>query len=266
MGGGKSKMLKLLVLSTLFYMLTNYILFHSVVTEESSFPWWKNLATIVLFNVNPFAYHLWYLSAYIYVLLFIYGIKRYNLWRLAYLTVPILLIVGIVYGKYSNLLFQREFYNFFTRNFLFVGLPFYLIGHFIARHKKRFLLHKGRLIYVLSTLLFTILAIVEGLWVNKIFGDIYICTAFLSVSIFLLTLSCRVEREGVISRIGRKDTLYIYITHLFWIKAMSLLMTNASERWLELYRMTGPLVILIISLSTIKLVEFIRFTYTFYQK
>ncbi len=40
------------------------------------------------------------------------------MWQLAYMIVPLLLAVGIVLGKYSNLLFHRDFYAFLSRNFL----------------------------------------------------------------------------------------------------------------------------------------------------
>ncbi len=254
---GKAKiyrLLKIIVLSTLVYLFVNIL--PPIGEIKEGLPWWKTQIAIVFFNENPSAFHLWYLSAYLYVLLLIPLIKKYNMWQLAYMIVPLLLAVGIVLGKYSNLLFHRDFYAFLSRNFLCVGLPFYLIGHLIAENKERLLCHK-KMIYAMSVLPLTVLAVAEGLWVDKVFGDVYICTVFLSICIFLLTLSCRVEHEGLISRIGRRDALHIYITHLFWIKVMTLLMANASGFWLELYRITGPLVILTISFLAIRLVRLV---------
>lgn len=258
-GGGKKRILKILIVSSFVYALLDILFFGADLMDKSDFSLWKTIVAIVLFNENPFAYHLWYLSAYIYVLLLVPVIRRYGMWRMAYFASPLLIAVGIVFGKYSDLLFQREYYEFLTRNFLFVGLPFYLIGHFMGKHKNRISRHKE--VFVLSVLVFLPLAIAEGLWVNKLFGGIYISTVFLSVSIFLFTLSCFVKREGMVSRIGRQYTLYIYITHLFWIKVLSLSMAGASGLWGGVYRMAGPLVIFVISFLAIQLTEVIRIIY-----
>lgn len=103
-------------------------------------PTLSELYNFMLFNANPFGGHLWYISAYIYVLLIVYVINKYRFWNGLFYIFPFLLITDLVFGKYSLVFFGREFSFLYLRNFLFVGLPYFAIGAWISAksiHIKR---------------------------------------------------------------------------------------------------------------------------------
>lgn len=120
------KILKIIVWSTLLYAV--FLLILSKGDLQSVIPTKTQLRDMFLFNVNPWGGHLWYLNAYLYVMLIIIPFSRRNVWRwLFWLIVP-LLSIDLVLGKYSLLFMGREFDYIYVRNFLCVGIPYFLIG------------------------------------------------------------------------------------------------------------------------------------------
>ena len=51
-----------------------------------------------------------------------------------FLAIPVLLAGDLIIGKYSLLLFGREFPAFYSRNWLFVGVPYFSLGMLIRKH------------------------------------------------------------------------------------------------------------------------------------
>jgi surface polysaccharide O-acyltransferase-like enzyme len=121
----------------------------------------NSLLAWVVFNDSPFEYHLWYLFAYLYVLLIVALINKYNKWEILYCVVPILLIADLAFGSYSILLWGWEPPYIYVRNFLFVGLPYFAIGTYIKRRMKeggafspfaRYILVGGILLFTVTTI------------------------------------------------------------------------------------------------------------------
>ena len=105
------------------------------------------------------------------------------------------------------------------RNFLFVGLPYFLIGAYIKQHEKSFLCHKelifgGAVLFAFTSILEN--RLLEHLDLNVV-RDHYLSTTPLSILIFLLFLNFRTVKSTSFSRIGKDDSLYIYILHPLWI-------------------------------------------------
>lgn len=88
----------------------------------------NSILKFIFLNESPFSGHLWYLGAILYTQIFVYTIDQIRMKKVLYLTIPILLVIDIAFGKYSLLLFGREFDYVFIRNWIFVGIPFYTIG------------------------------------------------------------------------------------------------------------------------------------------
>ena len=49
----------------------------------------------------------------------------------------------------------------------------------------------------------------------------YISSTFLAICLFGLLMSIKVEKPSVLSKIGERDTLYIYIFHPLFLRVMS---------------------------------------------
>lgn len=129
---GIKKMLWLLFWSTLLFAAIK-ILF-AIKDNEWDFLSLKALAEFLVLNENPFGFHLWYISAYLYVLVIMVFVSRKNLWRPLFAVIPLLLALDLIFGKYSILIWGREFPYILVRNFLCVGIPYFAIGCLIKRH------------------------------------------------------------------------------------------------------------------------------------
>ena len=172
----------------------------------------------ILLNTVPYSMHLWYIAAYIYVLLIILLVDKYNLYKWLFNITPILLLTGLLIGKYSEILLSHYFPPNYTRNFLFTGLPFFTLGMFIKKAKQL------PNIYVagISCILLYILGIIEFPSFEDL-GMYYVSTIFLSLSIFILFINIIQVKDNIFSKIGREDSLYIYLLHFIIATGITLL-------------------------------------------
>lgn len=177
----------------------------------------------VVLNDCPFGFHLWYLYAYIYVLMIVMVIDKYEQWRWLFISIPLLLLTDLSFGKYSLVLLNREYPFIFVRNFLFVGLPYFALGAFLKQRngslmKNKIMLIGGVLLFSISSQLEKYLLISIGKCPTR---EHYISSTFLAICLFVLLLSIKVEKPNVMSKIGEKDSLYIYIFHPIFIWILS---------------------------------------------
>lgn len=167
----------------------------------------------LLFNIIPYGMHLWYLLAYIYVLIIIYFVEKYNLYKFLFYTVPILLFTALIFGKYSEV---AQLPPLHTRNFLFTGIPFFTLGMIIKHINKLPTIGWA----ITGCILFYIIGVIEVIYINGL-GELYFSSIFLSVSIFILFLNIKQRSDNPISKIGREDSLYIYVFHFLFSIAFS---------------------------------------------
>ena len=172
----------------------------------------------IFLNSVPYSMHLWYIAAYIYVLLVILLVDRFNLYKWLFFITPILLLTALVIGKYSEYVLGHCFPSNYTRNFLFTGLPFFALGMIIKKAKSL------PNIYVagISCIIFYIWGIIEVINIKNL-GDYYASTIFLSLSIFILFINIQQVKDNIFSRIGRENSLYIYLMHFFIATGVTLL-------------------------------------------
>lgn len=164
----------------------------------------------LLFQAIPYGMHLWYLHAYIYVLIILLIVEKFNLYKWLFHATPILLITALIIGKYSDYFGGKEL-HIHTRNFLFTGLPFFAIGMIIKQCKKL----PNQYITIILCLISYIVGIFEVIHA-KGGGDWYASTIILSTSIFILFLNTKQTRDNIFSKIGREDSLYIYLLHFLF--------------------------------------------------
>ena len=143
-----------------------------------------------------------------------------------------LLSVDLIFGKYSIAVFGREFNILFVRNFLFVGLPYFILGnalqclHIKERAEKSIL----RYLLIFSIPVMIALCMIEryiilSLGVNAT-RDHYISTTLLACAVFSAFLSAvpnESKRLRWISYIGRNASLDIYIIHPIVISVLHIL-------------------------------------------
>jgi len=183
---------------------------------------WDNLGTKLLFAQFPFnvkAGHLWYLMAILYILCFLLLFtKKYPVKKL-YKFIPVLFLGGYLISSFDFENTMRPYYQ----NYLFIGLPYVLLGSFIREHPIRQQLTNRKLGALIA--LFAILYLAEialyvltGLPSHR---EHYLCIIPL-VSLILLWAAKNPQfgSNTIITTIGREYSVYIYIIHYYFVGMM----------------------------------------------
>lgn len=123
-----------------------YFAYYAVTNGDWSIFTWKNTFYFLFLNQPPFGGHLWYLSAYLYVLIIMLFVNRFRLWKPCFFLVPILLLCNLIFGKYDVLIFNHNFNLILSRNFLFMGIPYFALGCLVKKHWNALCVIKPKLI------------------------------------------------------------------------------------------------------------------------
>ena len=241
--------------ATLFFLIWDEAI-QVVRTGTLTMPTANDIVKWVLFNAPPWGFHLWYLYAYLYVLLICKWVNTYNLWRILYWLTPLLLLAGLALGTYANLLCHTALPYVCLRSFLFIGLPYFTIGTLLRQHQRPQWTTQKRLL-IGCIVLFALTTYLERLLLVRTdtlaFQEYFLSTTPLAVSAFLLALTFRKARPSYVSRWGEKDTLYIYILHPVFILCGSAL--SDTLQWQEAYSYVAPFIVLA---ATILSIRFLR--------
>ena len=193
----------------------------------------KKIVKLIFFNESPFAGHLWYLNALLYVLIIMYIVDKLKVRKFLYYTIPVFLLIDLIFGKYSMLLFGQQIPYILVRNFLFVGLPYFLIGNLIYDNKEKLTttFTTKKIVFILiffaiTTLVEKYILVTANLNATR---DHYISTTFLSIFMLLLFIKIpMVKNNNVLATIGKKYSLHIYIIHLMFVKIYNAYTINVS--------------------------------------
>lgn len=202
----------------------------------------KNILKFLLLNESPLAGHLWYLGAIFYVLVIVWLVNRLNCRKLLCYMTPVLLITDLLFGKYSLLVFHREFPYILVRNFFCVGIPYFCIGDSVRQKQSSEKWNKRVLLILI--VVFAITSLVErfvlvNAGLNTI-RDHYISTTFLAISLFLYALKSNWSNKGLVM-LGRTYSTWLYIVHPIFITILSIV---ASKLGVEsIYRCVAPIVV-----------------------
>lgn len=235
--------------STLFYVFWKESAYYS---QNGSLwiPSFDSLVNWILLNDNPFAFHLWYIFAYLYVLIIIMVINKFDKWKVLFWVSPLLLLTDLVFGTYSVVLWGWEPPYIYVRNFLFVGLPFFATGALIKKCTNGVVLSNKRWLFAGCIILFIITSYLEryGLTcLNKCATREHYCsTIFLAIFLFLFALSINNNKKSIFALLGEKDSLFIYVFHPFFITYCGLLFNKIHMG--EFYSYFSPLFVLISSI------------------
>ncbi len=171
---------------------------------------WKVLWEFLFFNENPFAFHLWYIAAYLYVLIFFWLIHKIGV-RIKFVWIIALWLMGIVIAVLYSQVCGRSIEYFYIRNFLFEGIPFFGVGLLLSQKisfVERFRLSS----FVIFFVVVACLAIYEKAHETYNNGTFVFSgiIAFITLCIFL---KIKMDKPNLFTMIGKEDGLYIYIFH-----------------------------------------------------
>lgn len=212
------KLLTMAVLATLFYLV--FALFYeyggdirALVGEQLTPGCLKRWA---VYNWSPGADHLWFFYAVIYDLLLLALADRFGASRL----LRWLSVVAMVLLFVSNFTPHYEL----TRNFLFFGLPFVVMGRSLAEHRlsalvRWFTPRRCIAVALCGIVLTAAEVLVYSLWFTPAtpIRECYFGTLITLLPLFLLTLQLRISpSRTVLIRLadyGRRHSANIYIFH-----------------------------------------------------
>ena len=216
------RLLKLIVLSNLLYFAFE-IINNAMNNALGEFigrcfsP--QYLAILVLFNMPEWANHLWYLNAYLYVLMLYPLILKVSERAHIYVASALLLVACI--PAYSMLLPFGPLHPVLVRNFLFTGLPFFMFGTLIKKYGAESLRKLPLWIAVAAAgvLAERLFLIKTGLYTKS---EMFVFVALLTVLLFVWAVKHPNFGHGdVLDRIGDKYSMYIFINHWMVIVILS---------------------------------------------
>ena len=210
----------------------------------------KAVLKFIFLNVSPFGGHLWYLGAILYVLIVVYVVDKTGVRRTLYYLTPLLLLTDLVLGKYSLLIFGREFPYILVRNWLFTGIPFFALG-MLMREKKGFRIPAwGIPLFAVTTILERYLLVSNDLNATR---DQYLSTAFLAVAVFSFALDYKGKVSKEIARLGQECSTWIYVIHPIFITCYRFVTRRIGLE--SIWDYTGTVVVFIINLIFVKIVN-----------
>lgn len=218
---------------------------------EIFFPDMRQWFNFAVFNDNPFGFHLWYLGAYLYVLVIMMVVDKYSLWKPLLCATPLLLLGDLLFGKYSLLLLNHEYPFVYVRNFIFVGLPYFMVGVWIKMHRKS-LFTVNKIIYAGGVIFFSYTSILEKMILIDLgknpMREHYLSTTFLAICLFLLVLSFKNIKQSMVSILGERDSLYIYVFHPLFIIILPIVINKMPKNVDLFYQWMAPFIVLLLTI------------------
>ena len=254
----------LFITSNLLYAICVSILM--LIFQDDLANFWKgalsleSIISFIILNESPFAYHLWYIGAFLYVL-FVFNIlicKHKIKSLIAYM--PLLLILAFVLGVYSKLFFKQAFPIYLSRNFITVGFPSFAIGYMLPtvlngkHHLNRYAL--------LSILVFSMAIVMERFILHRLGilskGSIFIMTVPLAVSVFMFAATDEHVHSSpvmkILADIGRCDSANIYVYHMLFIIILKYVISTENT----IYNHGVPLLVFVLALAFSRGLQFTK--------
>ena len=211
-------------------------------------------ATIFLGDFTPVGGHLWFLAA----LMVCYGIIAYtgiallkkNTGRLAAVLLTVHLAGRLVCALLSvDRLFGIPVYLWF-RNWLFMGLPFFLLGDWFRQNQETLTRKFSTKTLLAVFSVGVVLTAAETVLVAAKTGDdreLYLGTFLMVFSLFLLAWKKPQKTGGgILAKIGRNYLLEIYLLHLWVMEFLNLLLLKTGLH-IPGIGWTKPFLVLVVS-------------------
>lgn len=212
---GIKKILSLILQAGIVYAILRIIKFYYFGIDISGQDF--RLLPFLFVNDCNFTEHLWYLFAYLDVLIIIWVLYKFEYSKYLILSLPIFLIIHIVFSLWSRVAEYSS--GWYELNWLVTGLPYVVLGMFVKKRYSSIREIDYRDLVIIIVLLF-ISIFIEHYAFKQFFGKGpgVISTLFITIACFIL---CVIDaplikgKIGVsISKFGRIHALNIYLYHI----------------------------------------------------
>ena len=211
----------------------------------------KALGELFLWNRSPFAYHLWFLGALLYCYLFYGLLVRLRKEESVYLLIPLCLGANLLLGEGLNVL-GRHIPTAFVRNFWLTGLPFFLLGHWLAGRKAGIEASGRTGLYLAAGGI--CLTVAETLFFGK--AELYLGSVLLGTGLFVTAVrNPGFGRGSLPAHIGEKDSRHIYLWHVILYQFTSSLAACLGIRGYKVYQWLVPLWVCLASWMLAEILE-----------
>lgn len=244
---------RVFVLISIFYVIINGI----TITKQ-------NIIKLLVFNEPWYGTHLWYIAAYIYVLILVVVCSRFRALyefiqrnKMALFLIPIMLFTDLLMGSYSKLAFGEIFPNYYTRNFLFEGIPYFVGGGVIRRHQDVLQFKNLYLpfILLLAGIIITFFE-VSFMESRQLMTPRYnfIGTIVTTFSFMIIAINSSKGKVGLFEIIAKHYILPVYLFHPFCASILN----NSFLPYTFGYDYLLPLYCFIFVIFSIRLIEYVK--------
>lgn len=204
--------LKITIYASLFYILFSLIQ-NWIWGDVSLSVRKKDVIAFVLFNhMKVIVSQMWFLWAllYVYVLyLWIGGQAWYKRYSMPIVVACFALYVVLAQGLHIA---GISVPNFVYKNWFIEGLGFFTLGYILHQYQDRIKIQNNALLALVFV--FTILSLVERYLLGRDFG-VNICSVPQVVSLFLYGINNPTRHEGMLQKLGKTCSIFVYILHPF---------------------------------------------------
>lgn len=177
----------------------------------------RQMGVWIVLNAMPLAAPLWYLYAVLYALVAVWWMDRAGGRRAMAWALPVLLAAGYV----VSVTLRPVSYS---RNFLFVCIPYILLGRALREGRCGWLRRPGLGGLAALCGVASLLEVADAVVGHRVFGirlrDFYLTTPLAAVTLFLFFLRCPAPRGGVggwlwrgAARVGRDYATSVFVLH-----------------------------------------------------
>ena len=247
-----NRIVQIFAWSAALYLMKTEV-FSVLTTRSLWIPSWDAITNFVFFNNVAVSIHLWYLPAYIYVLVMAFFIEKLDLLKVSFYAIIPLLLTGILI-KYSIANTCPEKIQYY-RNAYFCGLPYFLMGAMFRLPPPTHSL-KARLLRLMLATLIVALFVARYLVVGHSLTVMIVREAdllMLVATIFLFTTICVQREDKLLSNLGRRYSLYIYIFHVLLMSICEMTAEYLPTELRNDYMYINPICVFLLSIA---------FTYT----
>lgn len=213
--------LKYIIIASIIYLLWYWYLYPTINNSKpdsllrylSPLFSKKGLFNLLVLNVNPFGGILWFLNALLYCYLIWFLLSKINRKKIIYILTLIILLGGIALRGFVHMkqLMPEEISINYFRNWLFMGLPFFIIGYAINENKEIITKLFDEKILLIIAGVGLVFSFIERIVVPL---ELFYGTVVVSIALFVFAIKKPdANRIPVISKTGEKFCFTIYIMH-----------------------------------------------------
>ena len=200
---------------------------------------------LLLFNLPIYKTHLWYLFAILWVYIIYFFALRFNLpQNLLYIVGFVLLIVHLTLGELLSA-FKTVLLIHYVRNWALMGLPFFLIGLLVYKHREK-LANIPNLFSLTLLVLGIATTLLSRTYIGK--NELYLGSLFILFAVITLSIKYADKQyPKALVKIAGCST-YIYIFHVMIISATQILYGVLNiNAYTPVWQMIQPLIICLLS-------------------